>query len=351
MPRIRLPLRRLHLELTSHCNYSCDFCPDGIMKRPRGFMEPDLARRVIDEVAEDGIAEWIFFHLMGEPILHPELADAVRHARSRGLETCVTTNGSLLSPEKARDLAAAGLSRLVISIQHPNSPEFNGREGRSGSYADYVLRVSGAAREILQRSERTILHVSILCTPFKTVLFPDDGVKTLSSTPEVRREVAFWLDQIVGKADRKHVKKFRSWGWTILNVSSRFMVEVKPAADWAGPFRANGEVVPARFGSCHGLTEHLGVLWDGKIVFCCADYEGKTSAGRIGDLRLLDFLRSREAEAVADGFRKMRLIHPHCQACRGGRTRATSAGHQIGSILYFKVLRRLVDHEKRYHHE
>ena len=94
MPRIRLPLKRLHLELTSHCNFSCSYCPDGIMNRHRGFMDLDLARRTIDVVADDGIAEWIFCHLMGEPLLHPHLAEVVGHARRRGLQVCVTTNGA-----------------------------------------------------------------------------------------------------------------------------------------------------------------------------------------------------------------------------------------------------------------
>lgn len=348
MKRIQLPLRRIHLELTSYCNYSCDFCPDGIMKRPRGFMELDLARRVIDEVADDGIAEWIFCHLMGEPILHPHLPEVVAYARRRDLQVCVTTNGALLSREKARALAEAGLSRLVISLQHPGSVEFNGREGKKGSYGDYVLNVSAAANEILHGGSRTILHLSILCTPFKAVTFPENGVATLTSTKEVRREVAFWLNQILGEADPQILSKFRSWGWTIQNISPKFMLEAKPAADWAGPFRGNGQGVPAKFGSCHGLSEQMGVLWNGDIVFCCADFEGKTASGKIGEVRLLEFLRSRGAEAVADGFRKMRIVHPHCQTCRGGKNLALSAGHQIGSILYFKVLRRLVNHEQRY---
>lgn len=348
MSRIRLPLKRLHLELTSYCNYSCAYCPDGIMARPRGFIDLDLARRVIDEVARDGIAEWIFCHLMGEPMLHPKMEEVIRFARERGLRVCVTTNGSLLSSDRARSLVESGLSRLVISLQHPRSQEFDDRQGRGGSYAGYVVRIAEAAREVLRNGSGTVLHLSILCTPFQRVLFPENGVTTLTTTKQLRREVAFWLTQIVGEADPKFIRKFRSWGWAIRNVSPRFMIETKPAADWAGPYRADGQVVPARFGSCHGLTEQIGVLWNGDIVFCCSDFEGKTSPGRIGEVRLRDFLRSREAEAVADGFRKMRLVHPHCRICRGGKNLAVSAGHQVGSIVYFKLIRRLVDHQRRY---
>jgi molybdenum cofactor biosynthesis enzyme MoaA len=42
----------LSLEVTSHCNFSCTFCPDGLMERPRGHMDPALFEKVCAELAE-----------------------------------------------------------------------------------------------------------------------------------------------------------------------------------------------------------------------------------------------------------------------------------------------------------
>jgi len=46
--RIKLPIQRIHLEVTSHCNFACEFCPDSKMERGRGFMDFDLLRRILE---------------------------------------------------------------------------------------------------------------------------------------------------------------------------------------------------------------------------------------------------------------------------------------------------------------
>src|SRR5512139_2962402 len=99
-----LPVRRLHVELTSRCNFSCEFCPDGKMSRPRGTMEFPLLERILTDAA--GMTRELHFHVMGEPALYPRLGDAVRAAVSRGYVPSVTTNGSLLSPGAVGDIAA-----------------------------------------------------------------------------------------------------------------------------------------------------------------------------------------------------------------------------------------------------
>jgi len=85
--RIKLPIQRIHLEVTSHCNFACEFCPDSKMERGRGFMDFDLLRRILDEVEHKGIASTVLFHLMGEPLLYPQLVDGVAYASRLGLET------------------------------------------------------------------------------------------------------------------------------------------------------------------------------------------------------------------------------------------------------------------------
>ncbi|MBI5252492.1 MAG: radical SAM/SPASM domain-containing protein, partial [Desulfomonile tiedjei] len=54
-----LPRRfqRIHLELTNRCNFSCVFCPDGIMTRKRGTMTESLARSALDQISELDLAE------------------------------------------------------------------------------------------------------------------------------------------------------------------------------------------------------------------------------------------------------------------------------------------------------
>ncbi|MBF0568028.1 MAG: radical SAM protein, partial [Nitrospirae bacterium] len=89
---IRLPINRLHIELTNVCDFSCEFCPDSIMKRRRGAMSFEMLKSILD--AAPGIASLCLFHVMGEPTLYPHLTDAVAYASNLGLDVCVTTNGN-----------------------------------------------------------------------------------------------------------------------------------------------------------------------------------------------------------------------------------------------------------------
>ena len=73
-------IKYIFIELTNHCNYSCTFCPDGIMTRKRQFMDADLVYRLLDEIADKGLTdEPIQLHLMGEPLLHPDLFLSLIH--------------------------------------------------------------------------------------------------------------------------------------------------------------------------------------------------------------------------------------------------------------------------------
>jgi MoaA/NifB/PqqE/SkfB family radical SAM enzyme len=54
----------------------------------------------------------------GEPLLHPELDQIIRHIRSRGTIATLITNGYLLSPYRIRLLNRAGLDHLQISIDN-----------------------------------------------------------------------------------------------------------------------------------------------------------------------------------------------------------------------------------------
>jgi len=68
---IEIPLQRIHIELTNVCDFNCLFCPKALMNRPPGYMDAALAKRVIDEIGENGLCKKITFHVMGEPTSHP----------------------------------------------------------------------------------------------------------------------------------------------------------------------------------------------------------------------------------------------------------------------------------------
>jgi MoaA/NifB/PqqE/SkfB family radical SAM enzyme len=104
----------VNLELTNHCNLRCTICPvNTTMRRPKGFMDPALFRRIIDD--NPGFRFVLAFQ-WGEPLLHPNFFELVRYAADRGVRTMITSNGTHLTPENRRKLLECGLDRITFSV-------------------------------------------------------------------------------------------------------------------------------------------------------------------------------------------------------------------------------------------
>ena len=85
-------LKKAYLEITNECNLGCSFCHG--TKRPVRYMTVDEFTHAATELRR--VSEYIYFHLMGEPLLHPDLEEFFSIARTLGLKVMITTNGTLL---------------------------------------------------------------------------------------------------------------------------------------------------------------------------------------------------------------------------------------------------------------
>ena len=111
------PLGVLRLSLTARCNLACPYClPDG--QEPPGLLSGAQRLAVIDAAVALGATSLRLTG--GEPLLHSgleALIAATQPLRQRGLrEVALTSNGTLLSQERARALKRAGLDRLTLSL-------------------------------------------------------------------------------------------------------------------------------------------------------------------------------------------------------------------------------------------
>ena len=106
-------------------------------------------------------------------------------------------------------------------------------------------------------------------------------------------------------------------------------------------------VVGATVGSCEGLQNHMGILSNGVMVFCCVDYDGKTRFGNVGETSIKDALAKPMVKDVLAGFSKLRVKHPYCKRCLGDVGIFHSLARQVGSIVYFKLYRPLWEDRRR----
>lgn len=102
------------IEVSGLCNLKCQYCPHPNSKRKKGFMEKKTfikSMSIVKKLRQD----FICLHNFGEPLMHPNLAEFIKIAKKSVKNVVLSTNGILLTREKAISLKNAGLTELYIS--------------------------------------------------------------------------------------------------------------------------------------------------------------------------------------------------------------------------------------------
>ena len=85
-------LKRIYIEITNVCNLNCEFCEPH--KRTNRFMTFDEFETILNKISN--FSSYIYLHVKGEPLLHPEFDKFVKLAYEKGFQINLTTNATLL---------------------------------------------------------------------------------------------------------------------------------------------------------------------------------------------------------------------------------------------------------------
>ena len=272
--------KKAYLEITNRCNLSCAFCP-GTSRAPRALTESEF-EQLAGKLT--GWAEYLYFHLMGEPLSHPLLPQFVTRARELGFKPVITTNGTLLGA-RGNALIASRPYKVSISL---HSYEANDIAMPFETYIDSCLSFARTASEsgiitVLRlwnldgraegaKNERNGQIMALL-----RAAFPDE-----------------WQATRTGFRLRERV--FLEWG-------DKF--------DWPS---LRGKVLQES-GFCYGLRDQVGVLCDGTVVPCCLDHDGDLALGNLLEQELDEILNSDRAKAIYDGFSQRKITEELCRKC------------------------------------
>lgn len=272
-------LAKAYVEITNVCNRKCAFCP-GTHRTPRFMRQTEFAvmlRRL------QGHTKFLYFHLMGEPLLHPELACFLEMAGAAGYRVILTTNGTLLQQRQAELLHAPALHKVNISLH-----SFEANTG--DDLTDYV---AGCAQFAKAASAQGILS----CLRLWNL---DGDLPGLNRSNAVILQI---LEQVFPRPWQENSRGWRLQNKAFLEWGERF----------AWPEMEAEEL--AQQGFCYGLRDQVGVLCDGTVVPCCLDHEGDIALGNLLQQPLEEILASARAAAIYQGFSQRKITEELCRRC------------------------------------
>jgi len=138
----------LYLETTNRCNLLCETCPRTFEDlEPPADMSWALFTQIVDQFPRISRA---VLHGVGEPMMVKALPQMVRYLKQRGTYVLFNTNGTLLTARKGRELIAAGLDELRVSLDAAEPRAFLAVRGKD--MFDRIVR-NVRAFTALQRAE------------------------------------------------------------------------------------------------------------------------------------------------------------------------------------------------------
>ena len=268
------PYSRVYVEITNLCNRNCTFCP-GTVRAPKMMTAAEfetVARKLV------GTTGYLYYHLMGEPLTHPQLPEMIAIASGLGFKSQITTNGVLL-PDRGQALIDGKVHKVNISVH----------SFEEGSDQDYVNYINGCL-DFADRASRA--GIIVVLRLWNNGYDEGRNISTLD----------------LAKA------KF-PWDWTETprgtRIREKLFIEHGDRFDWPdlGAQDGGSEVF------CYGLRDHFGVLSDGSVVPCCLDPNGDIRLGSLFEDEVADILNSPRARAMAEGFSCRKATEELCRKC------------------------------------
>ena len=266
---------KIYLEISNLCNLSCAFCP-GTRRQKKALNEEEFAT-LLPKIRP--YTDYLYFHLMGEPLLHPKLERFLELAGEAGFKVILTTNGTLLSKQQAMLLNAPALHKVNISLH--------------------------------------AFEANDLAVPFQDYL---TGCFEFGKAAEGKKLISYRLWNQGGQDEKNDeilatMKEFFPEPWAKERrgprIGQRIYLEYGDKFDWPDLSAADGgEGV-----FCHGLRDQLGILCDGTVVPCCLDHEGDIALGNLFHQSTEEILESPRAKAIYEGFSHRKASEELCRKC------------------------------------
>ena len=265
--------KKVYLEITNVCNLDCFFCHK--TKRQKKFLSAEEFTFLAEKIRP--FTEYLYLHLMGEPLLHPYLGDFLGKAEELGFRTTVATNGFLIN-KRAEEILCHAPYKITFSLHSYEANETD------IPLEDYLGNIIDFCRKAEEKGTICVLR-----------LWNGKGENRLN-------------DKIISLLQKEFAFTENRKGFTL---SKKIYLEFADMFTWP-----DNEAPVHDVHFCMGLRDHIGVLSDGTVVPCCLDADGNIPLGNLFNEELSDIVSSPRAKAIYDGFSQNKCSEEMCKHCQ-----------------------------------
>lgn len=260
--------KKIYIEITNNCNLKCDFCT--LNKRENKFMSKEEFAIILDKVKS--YTKYLYFHVLGEPLLHPKINEFIDLA-SKNFFVNITTNGYLI--ERIQD--NKNIRQLNISL-HSFNPQYH------TSLNDYLDKIFAIVEKL---KENTYIQYRVW------------------NINPLNKEIIEIINQKYQvNLDYQNIKN---------NTRIVDNIFISAHEEFAWPSMNNS--IYKEVGYCYALKDHIGILVNGDVIPCCLDADGIIKLGNIYTSSLDEIINSNIFTKMLEGFKNNQKCEELCRHC------------------------------------
>jgi MoaA/NifB/PqqE/SkfB family radical SAM enzyme len=227
------------------------------------------------------LTDYIYLHVQGEPLLHPDLKELLDIAHHNQLKVQLVTNGTLLEKRMEILINAPAIRQISISLQSMQTIGYLEDENNRKRLYKQVVELADKGKIIQLRLWNFNEQVFTI------------GMNSCLAYFGLKKE-----DLIIEQ--RRYLTRFKN---IFFSLDNQFQWPSHPS-------------IRKTSGTCYGTRSMLGILSDGTLVPCCLDHQGAISLGNVFTTQIGDLLKLPRFVEMQSGFSNHLIIKPFCQHCQ-----------------------------------
>lgn len=264
------------------------FCPK--TKRKTEFMNVETFCNILDQIK--AYTNYIYFHVKGEPLLHPEIDKFLDISYEKGFKVNITTNGTLISKVNDRIIMKPSLRQINFSLH-----SFDGNDCLNNK-EEFINNILFFIKEARSKSD-VIISLRLWNLEYDNAINLEKKRNNgLLSIIEQEFNLQYKIQEkvISGKglkiADKIYLNQDYEFQWPDLK-----------------------EKEDDGIGFCYGLRNQVAILVDGTVIPCCLDSEGIINLGNINTTHFSELIESERANNIVAGFSRREAVEELCKKC------------------------------------